>query len=163
MFEGLRAGNLLYILQKSGEKPELKIGEVTNVTPPQPKLGGAYLGTYPTLPSMTVDAQVKVGEEVMDFKQLPCGSVVANFGQVIVTDNKESMNAEVDAMLRTSKQTLDSIPYHKRVIESCEKMLKELNPQYAKEKAQEEEINGLKNQMEELKQMLAAALKPKTE
>jgi hypothetical protein len=44
------------------------------------------------------------------------------------------MCQEVDTMLRTSKQIIDSVPYHEKVIGSCEVMLKELNPQFAQQK-----------------------------
>jgi hypothetical protein len=35
-------------------------------------------------------------------------------------------------MLKNSKEILNSIPYHKEILEKGEELLKELNPEFAK-------------------------------
>ena len=157
MFSGLRTNSLFYILEK-GEKPVLKVGQVSSVSNPSPKYG-----QYPTTPMFgqqmetVVDISVKVGDETMDFKQLPSNLSIANLGQnVVVSENKEAMNAEVEAMLRNSRGILESVPYHESVIASCDIILRELNPQLAKEKAQEEKIVGLEDQMGKLSAALTS-------
>lgn len=166
MFSGLRTNSLFYILEK-GEKPVLKVGQVSSVSNPSPKYG-----QYPTTPMFgqqmetVVDVSVKVGDETMEFKQLPSNLSIANLGQnVVVSENKDAMNAEVEAMLRNSRGILESVSYHESVIASCDGILRELNPQLAKEKAQEEKIEGLEDQMGKLsialssiQEMLAQAL-----
>jgi ribosome-associated translation inhibitor RaiA len=166
MFSGLRTNSLFYILEK-GEKPVLKVGQVSSVSNPSPKYG-----QYPTTPMFgqqmetVVDVSVKVGDEMMEFKQLPSNLSIANLGQnVVVSENKDAMNAEVEAMLRNSRGILESVSYHESVIASCDSILRELNPQLAKEKAQEEKIVGLEDQMGKLsvalssiQEMLAQAL-----
>ena len=72
---------------------------------------------------------------------------IANSGNVVVSDSKEAMSAEVEGLLRSSKQIIESVPYHEKVIESCDTMLRELNPQFAKEKEQEEKIGMLEEKM----------------
>ena len=57
------------------------------------------------------------------------------------------MSAEVEGLLRTSRQIIESVPYHEKVILSCDAMLRELNPQFAKEKEQEEKIGMLEERM----------------
>lgn len=87
----------------------------------------------------------------MDFKQLPSNLSIANIGQnIVVSENKEAMNAEVEAMLRTSRSVIESVPYHESVIASCDGILRELNPQFAKEKEQEEKIGNLEVEMSKL-------------
>lgn len=166
MFSGLRTNSLFYILEK-GEKPVLKVGQVSSVSNPSPKYG-----QYPTTPMFgqqmetVVDVSVKVGDETMEFKQLPSNLSIANLGQnVVVSENKDAMNAEVEAMLRNSRGILESVSYHESIIASCDSILRELNPQLAKEKAQEEKIVGLEDQMGKLsvalssiQEMLAQAL-----
>ena len=78
------------------------------------------------------------------------------------------MSAEVEAMLRQSRQILDSVDYHRSVVSSCETMLSQLNPQIAKEKAQEQKItqletkmSGIEGTLSNIQGMLAQALKPK--
>lgn len=147
MFQGLRAGGLFYILEK-GDELKLRIGNVVNVSNPQPKYNQvATIPSYNNQPEMVVDVKVKVGEETIDFKQLNANMNIANSGNVVVSDNKEAMSAEVESLLRTSRQIVESVPYHEKVIQSCDVMLRELNPQFAKEKEQEEKIGMLEERM----------------
>lgn len=148
MFSGLRQNSLFYILDK-GEELNLKVGQVVSVSNPQPKYN-QYVPTQTfAQPETTVDVKVKIGDETLDFKQLPSNLSIANFGQngVVVSESKEAMSAEVESMLRTSRGVIESIPYHEKVIQSCDVMLRELNPQFAKEKEQEEKIDKLENRM----------------
>lgn len=69
------------------------------------------------------------------------------YENLVVSDNKDAMSAEVDAMLRQSKAILESVDYNKMVVESCEGMLQQLNPQIAKEKEQSEKINKLEGKV----------------
>lgn len=43
------------------------------------------------------------------------------------------MSKEVEDMLQNSKNIVNSIEYHNNVIKSCEQILKDLNPRFAKE------------------------------
>lgn len=165
MFQSLRQGSLFYILEK-GNEPKLKVGQVVSVSQPQPK----YNTSFPiatTGVEMVVDVSVKVDSETIDIKGLPSQLSIANFGAsgMVVSESKEAMSAEVEAMLRSSQQTIESIPYHQKVIASCDIMLRELNPQFAKEKEQEEKIGTLEakmtsmeNSLDEIKELLLKTL-----
>lgn len=139
MFSALRQGTILYILEK-GENPTLKIGQVVSVT--QPCYSSNFLMNTPT-----IDINVKVGEQNMDFKNVPSSLSVVNYNNTVITETKELMSNEVDNMLQSSKSIVDSVTYHNNVIASCENILKELNPRFAKEKERDEDINNLKNKM----------------
>ena len=147
MFQGLRTGGLFYVLEK-GDELKLKIGNVVSVSNPQPKYSQmSNIPAYNNQPEMVVDVKVKLGEETIDFKQLNANMNIANSGNVVVSDNKEAMSAEVESLLRTSRQIIESVPYHEKVIQNCDGMLRELNPQFAKEKEQEEKIGMLEERM----------------
>lgn len=148
MFQGLRSNSLFYILEK-GDELSLKVGQVVSVSNPQPKYNQYNPSTAFSQPETTVDVKVKVGEETMDFKQLPSNLSIANFGQngMVVSESRDAMSAEVESMLRTSRGILDSVPYHEKVIHTCDVILRELNPQFAKEKEQEEKIGMLEIKM----------------
>ena len=60
------------------------------------------------------------------------------------------MNAEISNMKQKSIELLNSIDYHKNVIESCDKLLMQLNPEFAEKQRQEEEIRTLKLQVSEM-------------
>lgn len=150
MFQGLRTNSLFYILSK-GEKPTLQVGQVTNVSNPQPKFG------QPGVPNMmfnpnadtTVDVSVKVGDTVHQFNQLPSNQSVSFDAKTntVVSDNREAMIAEVEAMVATSRHALESVPYHQSVVNACDGIMLMLNPQIAKEREQERKITELETKM----------------
>ena len=146
MFQGLRTNSLFYVLDK-GENPNLRIGQVVSVSNPQTKYPAFNNGFTPQPMETVVDVKVKLGDEEVGFKQLPANGQIANDKNLVVSDNKDAMSAEVDAMLRQSKAILESVDYNKRVVESCEGMLQQLNPQIAKEKEQTEKINKLEGKV----------------
>lgn len=146
MFSGIRQNSLFYILEK-GDELKLNIGQVVSVSNPQPRYN-QFQTTQPfTQPDMVVDVKVKVGEEIQEFKQLSANQSIANSGNVVVSDSKEAMSAEVESLVRTSRSILESVPYHEQVLVSCDWILRELNPQFAKEKEQEEKIGALEEKM----------------
>ena len=146
MFSGRRQNGLFYILEK-GEDLKLRVGQVVSVSNPQPKYGQFNTPTFGSQPEMTVDVRVKVDEETMDFKQLNANASIANSGNVVVSDSKDAMSAEVEGLLRTSKAILESVPYHEKMLVACDNVLRDLNPSFKKEKEQEEKIGALEEKM----------------
>lgn len=149
MFQSLRQANPFYILYK-GEKPRCEVGTVVSVSNPTPKFQNQF-NTYQNTPEMVVDVKVKVGDNTYAFPQLPASMSVADVNQdgvtATISSSREAINTEVENMLHRSQEIIDSVDYHHNVIDSCNDMLKELNPRYAKEKQQEEDIAALKTQM----------------
>ena len=139
MFSALRQGSVVYILEK-GENPVLKVGQVVSIT--QPSYSSNFL-----MNGSTIDINVKVNNQNMDFKNVPSSQSVANYNNAIITETKELMSNEVDNMLQSSRSIVDSVAYHNNIITSCESILKELNPRFAKEKERDEDINNLKDKM----------------
>ena len=146
MFQGLRTNSLFYVLDK-GENPSLQIGQVVSVSNPKTKYPTFNNGFTPQPMETVVDVKVKINDEEVDFKQLPANGQIANDKNLVVSDNKEAMSAEVDAMLRQSKAILESVDYHERVVKSCGGMLLQLSPQIAKEKGQAEKISKLEGKV----------------
>lgn len=164
MFQGLRQNGLFYILEK-GDDLKLRVGQVVSVSNPQPKYGQFNTPTFGSQPEMTVDVRVKVDEETMDFKQLNANASIANSGNVVVSDSKDAMSAEVEGLLRTSKAILESVPYHEKMLVACDNVLRDLNPSFKKEKEQEEkmtmlegEVIGIKDTLNEMMGLLSNAL-----
>ena len=139
MFSALRQGGILYILEK-GKEPALKIGQVMSIT--QPNYNSNFLSG-----GSTIDINVKVGEQTMDFKNVPSSQSITTYNNVVITETKELMSNEVDNMLQSSKNIIDSVPYHNSVIKSCEEILKDLNHSIAKEKERDEDISNLKTRI----------------
>ena len=139
MFSALRQGSVVYILEK-GENPVLKVGQVVSIT--QPNYSSNFL-----MNGSTIDINVKVNNQNMDFKNVPSSQSVANYNNAVITETKELMSNEVDNTLQSSRSIVDSVAYHNNIITSCESILKELNPRFAKEKERDEDINNLKDKM----------------
>ena len=139
MFSALRQGSVIYILEK-GENPVLKVGQVVSIT--QPNYSSNFL-----MNGSTIDINVKVNNQNMDFKNVPSSQSIANYNNAVITETKELMSNEVDNMLQSSRSIVDSVTYHNNIITSCESILKELNPRFAKEKERDEDINNLKDKM----------------
>lgn len=133
MFSGLRQGATLYILDKSKE-PKVVTGYVENITAPKPLYNtynpavsfGANLQT-------AVDIVVKVGNEKKEFVGIPSTNTIHSYGDYVISETREGMIQEVDAMLQNSKNVVASINQHESNIKACEDILKSLNPVYAKE------------------------------
>lgn len=130
-----------------GENPNLQIGQVVSVSNPQTKYPTFNNGFTPQPMETVVDVKVKLNDEEVDFKQLPANGQIANDKNLVVSDNKEAMSAEVDTMLRQSKAILESVDYHRKVVDSCEGMLLQPNPQIAKEREQTEKISKLEGKV----------------
>ena len=157
MFSGLRQGNLFYILEKE-EGLKLKVGQVVKISNPQPRFN-QYTQPFGQTDSV-VDVSVKIGNETLDFKQLPATQSIANFGQngVVVSESREAINAEVEAMLRSNRQVIESVPYCEKMIADCDAILRELNPHFAKEKEQEEKIGALEKQIGGIENTLSSMM-----
>lgn len=138
MFSALRQGSTIYILEK-GETPILKIGQVLSVT--QPTYNNFLVN------NSTVDISVKAGDQQLDFKNVPSTQSTTVYNNAIITETKELMSTEVDNMMQSSKAIVDSVPYHTNIVSSCESILKDLNPRFAKEKERDEDINNLKTKI----------------
>ena len=160
MFSTLRQNSPIYVLDKK-DSPVLKKGIIETVSPQRSRTGSFYGQPM----DMIVDIRVNIDGTSQEFKNIPANLSIANDGNIVISETKEAMSTEVDSMLSISKQILESIDYHKDVIEKCEQILKDLNPQFAKDKLQEEKINslefrigGVENTLGDIKDMLSKVL-----
>ena len=74
------------------------------------------------------------------------------------------MNTEVNSMRQKSLDIINSVEHHKKVIQDCELLLQRLNPEFAEQKQQKQEIDILKTQVSEIMngmKELMAQFKPK--
>lgn len=170
MFSGLRQNSIIYVLEKKhgdGERLSIKIGQVLSVSNPQPKYQQNYqLGAQGM--ETTVDITVKFQDEQMEFKQLPSTAQIANCGDLVLSESHDAIDAEVQAMYRTSKEIVESEAYHRQMMEDCIKIRSILNPQIAKEREQAEKItkleskvSGMEDTLSDIKGMLSKALSVK--
>lgn len=155
MFSGLRPGTSLYILDKS-EAPKVITGYVERVSAPHP----VYQSYNPAVSfganlQTAVDIVVKVDNDRKEFIGIPSTATIHSYGDYVLSESKDNMIQEVTAMLQNSKSVLANVEQHKSNIEACEKILRELNPVYAKESERDEAIDNISGRMDRIEGILA--------
>lgn len=154
MFSALRQGSIIYILDKTNE-PKIKIGYIETVSVPHP-LYKTYnpAVSFGTNMQTVVDITVKVDDSKVQFECVPANLSIHSNGDMTISESREAMISEVDAMLQNSKNILSSVDKHKTIIASCENILKELNPVYAKEQERDTAIDSLTEQVNNMQSVL---------
>lgn len=161
-FQNLRVNSEFFVLHKDGT-PYIEVGSVAGVSNPVPEFVQQPL-PYGQLPKMVVDITIKVGEQTVTFQKIPAMADIAdaNFpggGNMVISGSRESMNAEVVAMRNRSSEIVGSVDHHRAVMESCDKIYQTLNPEYAERQRQEAENKALRQEVSELKAMIADYIK----
>lgn len=145
MFSSLQQGGLIYILDKT-DAPKLKIGEVVSVSAPHANafVNNSFGST------MYVDLKVNIDGSIYDYNSIPSSySIVTyNNGKVTLSETKQGLQSEVETIISNSKQVLNNIDTYKKNIEEGEKILKELSPQFAKDKERDDRLNTLESKFE---------------
>ena len=143
MFSALRQGAVIYILDKSKE-PTVKTGYIETVSVPRPMYKTFNPAvSFGTNMQTVVDITVKVDGKSVVYEGVPSTLSIHSNGDITISESREAMISEVDATLQNSKNIVESVDKHRANITACEKILKELNPVYAKESERDEAIDSL--------------------
>lgn len=137
MFSALTQGSLVYILDKTSE-PKYKVGEIIGVS--SPKLNYGFNQTQ-------VDLKVKIDDVIQDFNSIPSiNSIVTyNNGKIVISETKQGIQNEVEGILQNSRQIIENIDFYKKNIDECESILKQLNPQFAKDMERDDRLSNLES------------------
>lgn len=153
MFSNLRANSQIYILHK-GSTPFIEVGTVMSVSMPRPKFPVPQFGQ---MQDLVVDVTAKVGERSETYQALPANLDVADSvgnDNVVVTTGRDAMNAEVASLKQKSLDIVNSVDYHRGIITECDKILENINPEYAEKQAQQARIATLESQLAEVLSLL---------
>ena len=147
MFSALNQGSIIYILDKT-EKPKFKIGEVISIS--QPKIDYNSTGQFGQFQTTTVDIKVNIEGNTYEYNSIPSNySVITyNNGKITLSETKQGLQSEVESILQNSKQIVERIDTYKQNIIDCESILKQLNPQFAKDKERDERLNNLEERFD---------------
>lgn len=142
MFSALSQGSLIHILDKT-DGLKYQIGEVIGVT--QPNAGSIFSTPSFSNPNALVTIKVKVNGDIKDYPEVnPAQSIMSyNNGGLIISETVQGIQTEVENIHKRNKQILANTDLYEKEIADCEKIMKELNPQFAKDKERDERINGL--------------------
>ena len=156
MFQNLTQGGTLTVLYRN--IPRVADGKVISVNTHLPQFNPQQ--PMAMMGGPVTDITVQVGNDTIPFAGLPANGVVANFpdkGYFISTD-RAAVLREVEAMAEASRQILASVPTHQKMVEDCEALLLELNPDRKKEAQQTQEMNAMRGEIADLKKTLLAFL-----
>ena len=155
MFQNLKENDALYVIDKSGV-PSLKIGQVVSVGKPMPaapvQTPGLMMGMNQ---QFQISIRAKIDGQEGDFNQLLTTESVHDYGNMVITDNRESVLSEIDKLRMKSQGELDRQKVNEQTVAACEEMSKALNPEYAKEKERDEAISNLGGRLDNIESMLS--------
>lgn len=157
MFQNLTQGSIITILYKN--VPRVVDGRIISVNTHMPQFNPQQPMAMMNGP--VTDITVQAGNDTIPFAGLPASGVVANFpdkGLFIATD-RAAIVREVESMAAASKQVLESVPAHQKMVSDCEALLIDLNPERKKEALQTQEMSAMRDEIAELKELLLASLK----
>lgn len=156
MFSALNQNSHIYILDKT-DGVKFKIGEIVGTSIPIYATDGSN--------QMIMNIKVRVDGNIIDYNNIPANNsiVTYNNGKVIICETKQSLQSEIESTLQHANYIIEHIDDYKTQVTDCETVLKELNPQYAKDKARDEEIAGIKFEVagikDDISKILAAVTK----
>lgn len=150
MFSALNQGSLVYILDKT-DGVKFKIGEIVGTTVPQFAVDGS---------GMVMKLSIKINGNVAEYNNVPSAATIVSYnnGKFVIAETKQSIQSEVESTLHNANYIIEHIEDYKSQITQCEEVLKELNPQYAKDKARDEEFNNIKKEVAGLREDISKIL-----
>ena len=139
MFSALAQGSSVYILDKTSS-PKYLIGEVVGVSQPKINFNG----------QSTVDLRVNVDNSVQEFSNLLSINSISTYngGKIIISETKQGIQNEVESILDNSRKIISNIDIYKQNINDCEEILKQLNPQFAKDKERDDRLFNLESRFD---------------
>ena len=150
MFSNLRTNSQVYILHRD-TTPYIEIGQVVSVSQPKPRF---QTNNYLTPQEQVVDIVLGINGNNITLQSLPANMDVADQGTIngslFISTSRDAMNSEINSMRQKSLDIINSIDHHKKIIQDCEVLLQRLNPEFAEQKQQKQEIDMLKTQMSEI-------------
>lgn len=145
MFSNLSQNSILYVFDYTGT-PKILSGPIERVSLPRPK----YREFNPSL-EMVVDIVATINGERREFKGVPNNSV-ADFGNesFILAENKDVLNSYLNSMSQNSRNIVNSVSKHEKLISLYEEGIQELNPAIKANKENDKAIQALQDQVQKL-------------
>lgn len=163
MFQNLSQGASVSILYRND--PHIATGKVVSANTHMP----SYNPNQPMamFNGLVTDLNVQVGNETIPFAGLPANAAVADFpskGMFLAIDESAAYRV-VDTDIEAIEQDLATVPAKQKQLEAYKRLRMEKNPDVKREAQREKEMEEMRGQLSEIRQMLSAFLgaKPKEE
>lgn len=143
MFSALNQGSILYVLDKT-DQPKLKIGKIVSISTVHQNYQANQL-----CQQSVVDLKVNIDGTIYDYNSIPStyDIITYNNGRITISETKQGLQSEVEGLLANSKQIVENIDKYKQNIQDYEIILKDLNPQFAKDKERDDRLSNLETKL----------------
>ena len=149
----------LFILDKNGDI-ELTVARNLKITNQYPDTQLKYpIGT------MLMDISGDDGTKPVVLTKIPAGRASHEYNNVFVTDSRELVQNELQAMLSKADNIIENMPYYEKVSQRCKELIPIVNPQVAKQQQSddrlvkvEEQVRQYGGDISEIKSMLAGLI-----
>lgn len=160
MFQSVRPNSPIYVFHK-GDNPRLETGYVVNQPIPKPKYQMPNAFGQPQ--ELVVDLVIKLNDATFNMNAIPAQMDIAdsysNGENLVISDSREAMNSEILSLKQKSIDIINSVPYHKNLVVTYDKLLSDFNPEMAEKQAQQKEISELRAQMDEMSRNMALLIR----
>lgn len=155
MFQNLRTNSQIYILHKGGI-PAIDVATVTDVAKPNP-YSVPMIQAIGSKIEDTLSVTVKIGTQETTFPGLPYTADTMDYPSkgMFITTSRDALNIELNNIKNRSQEAINSVDFQKEVISACDKLPKEMNPEYAERQDLKDEVNALKEQMTQLLNLMS--------
>lgn len=150
-FFSLQQGSPVYILNKESV-PVVNVGSVVSVSQPRP--------SQQNWQQMLVNVTVDIDGVSRSFENLPSDKEMADsMTGMQIYCNRDMVLAEINRLRKVSAQIVDDIDKHKAIVRACDGILCELSPEIAERAAREKELQEMRSQLEEMRELFRQAVK----
>lgn len=147
MFSTLSQGSPLYVLNlKDGIKYYTSI--VDYVSPIRPMYPNYTNGV--TNMGSVVDIKATIDGHQKEFTNVSAVNSVSTSDSFIITETKDAMIQQVNLVLQENQKHVDNREVYESNVSDCKKILKDINPVYAKEAAIDSAITDLTSRVDEM-------------
>lgn len=150
MFKDLRSGSIVYILDNR-ETPRYYTATLKAVS--EPYTPQPQLGQYPPIVQQYVN--ITIDNEPWG---VPINLETVSKNGLTVSCTREGLMSEVNSMYRTTMEAINSFDKQKENAKAYEQILRDLDPAYAKTKAQDEKIESLQSEISSMSANMKALL-----
>ncbi len=149
-FFSLQQGSPVYILNKESV-PVVNVGSVVSVSQPRP--------SQQNWQQMLVNVTVDIDGVSRSFENLPSDKEMADsMTGMQIYCNRDMVLAEINRLRKVSAQIVDDIDKHKAIVRACDGILCELSPEIAERAAREKELQEMRSQLEEMRELFRQAV-----
>lgn len=147
MFSNLGQNSVIYILDLKGER-KVHSGLVERVSMPRPKYN-----TFNPSMEMVVDIIAVIDGERREFKSVPNNSI-ADFGAdaFVIAENREALSSYVNQMLQNSRNYIEGVERHRKLIGCYEEAMQEMDPELKSSKEKDKAIESMRDEIAVLKE-----------